>query len=135
MTRCHTEIIVGTGSKTRANKQGYRKFFPVNEDGEEIPTNLNIKVKYVSDFNEKILSLKQLTDLGWVCIYTTTQAYLRKQEDSSIMIPLQMKEDGMFYLRVKKIETANTTMDKDDTGQDIPILRKQTKWGINTNVM
>jgi len=45
MTRCNTEIIVGTGSKTRANKQGYRKFFPFNEDGEEIPTNLNIKVK------------------------------------------------------------------------------------------
>jgi len=104
MTRCNTEIIVGTGSKTRANKQGYRKFFPVNEDGEEIPTNLNIKVKYVSDFNKKILSLKQLTDLGWDCIYTTTQAYLRKQEDPSIMIPLQMKEDGMFYLRVKKLK-------------------------------
>jgi len=42
MTRCHTEIIVGTGSKTKAYKQGYRKFFPVNEEGEEIPTTLNI---------------------------------------------------------------------------------------------
>jgi len=94
-----------------------------------------VKVKHVSDFDKKILSLKQLTDLGSDCIYTTAQAYLRKQEDPSIMIPLQMKEDGMFYLRVKKIETANTTTDKDDKDEDMPILRKQPKWGINTNEM
>ena len=88
----------------RADTHVNRKFFPVIEEGEEIPTTLKIRVKYVSDFDKKILSLKKLTDLGWDCIYATTQAYLRKQEDPSIMILLQMKEYGMFYLRVEKNE-------------------------------
>jgi len=99
---------------TRANKQGYRKFFPVNENGEEIPTNLNIKGGIVFTLQLKPTSESKKTLALW-------SLYRRKK----------MK----CFICAWKIETANTTMDKDDTGQDIPILRKQPKWGINTNEM
>ncbi len=148
ITNCHTEIIVGTGAKTTSRKQGFRQLSVNAKDesnGQEKSMKIKIKVKFAPTFSKKILSMKQLTDLGWDVMFTTAKAYLRKQEDPSIMIPLEVGEDGMNYLKVSKKEVVNLAVvedeawkdtpqeDLDKDNQPIPILRKQPKWSQNTN--